>query len=224
MEKNILCSYTMTDDTGFAPNPYHGILTLATCKPQIRRSERVKEGVWIAGWAGKALQQNGGRELIYLAQVSKKIPLGEYYENYKEKRPLLIEESYMEHKKDEKKRCSRIKASAENNPDIMGDNIYKLNRLSGLLEWQPNNFHTSDCAEHDTNGQNAIICNEFYYFGGNKGKHLFVPEEYRIRMPKRYTVFTEDSQIDNPVTAFINFVRQHSNEATIKRDKDESNI
>nr|WP_269667332.1 hypothetical protein [Polaromonas naphthalenivorans] len=28
----------MTHDSGFAPNPFHGTLTLATCKPGIRRT------------------------------------------------------------------------------------------------------------------------------------------------------------------------------------------
>ncbi|WP_198140678.1 Nmad2 family putative nucleotide modification protein [Polaromonas naphthalenivorans] len=30
--------YLMTHDSGFAPNPFHGTLTLATCKPGIRRT------------------------------------------------------------------------------------------------------------------------------------------------------------------------------------------
>ena len=38
-----LISYKVKHDTGFAPNPYFGILTLATCKPAIRRSSKIQE-------------------------------------------------------------------------------------------------------------------------------------------------------------------------------------
>ncbi|WP_347927045.1 hypothetical protein [Pseudomonas helvetica] len=31
-------SYVITHDHGFAPNPHGGVLTLATCKPVIRRT------------------------------------------------------------------------------------------------------------------------------------------------------------------------------------------
>lgn len=35
-----LFAYKMTHDTGFAPNPFWGYLTLATCKPKIREKKR----------------------------------------------------------------------------------------------------------------------------------------------------------------------------------------
>ena len=35
---DLLYAYIMTDDKGFAPNPFSGICTLACCKPAIRRS------------------------------------------------------------------------------------------------------------------------------------------------------------------------------------------
>ncbi|MGE3595803.1 MAG: hypothetical protein AB7N70_09645 [Dehalococcoidia bacterium] len=41
-------SYKMTHDTGFAPNPFWGCLTLATCKPGIRQTRG--PGDWIAGF------------------------------------------------------------------------------------------------------------------------------------------------------------------------------
>ena len=34
-------SYIVTHDTGYAPNPFHGFLTLACCKPLIRRTAEV---------------------------------------------------------------------------------------------------------------------------------------------------------------------------------------
>jgi hypothetical protein len=50
-----LVSYKMTHDSGFAPNPFHGYLTLATCKPGIRRSGSRRVGDWIAGFTSAAL-------------------------------------------------------------------------------------------------------------------------------------------------------------------------
>jgi hypothetical protein len=55
MQSNtILRSYKMTSDRGFAPNPYAGILTLAICKPYIRKHCAV-EGQWLAGFTSKRL-------------------------------------------------------------------------------------------------------------------------------------------------------------------------
>ena len=42
-----LYSYVMIYDTGFAPNPFWGYCTLATCKPGIRRP--AEQGDWIIG-------------------------------------------------------------------------------------------------------------------------------------------------------------------------------
>lgn len=61
-----LYSYTITHDTGFAPNPFWGWCTLATCKPQIRRTAQV--GDWIAGLSPKAT----GNRLVYAMQVSER--------------------------------------------------------------------------------------------------------------------------------------------------------
>ena len=45
--ENKLYSYKMRHDTRFAPNPLFGVLTLATCKPSMRRNMQI--GNWIAG-------------------------------------------------------------------------------------------------------------------------------------------------------------------------------
>lgn len=36
-----LYAYAITRDLGFAPNPFHGFCTLATCKPGIRKTAKV---------------------------------------------------------------------------------------------------------------------------------------------------------------------------------------
>jgi len=57
--ENKLYSYIMTSDSGFAPNPFHDICTLATCKPETRRL--AKKGDWILGFSGKSLKVYNGR-------------------------------------------------------------------------------------------------------------------------------------------------------------------
>lgn len=47
-----LYSYKMTNDSGFAPNPFWGILTPVTRKASTRRSKKV--GDWIAGFTSGA--------------------------------------------------------------------------------------------------------------------------------------------------------------------------
>ena len=56
--------YKMTADNGGAPCVYGGILSLAICKPMIRR--KAKEGDWIIGLGGKNL----GEGIIYVAHVT----------------------------------------------------------------------------------------------------------------------------------------------------------
>ena len=74
-----LFSYKLTHDGGFAPNPFWGALTLATCKPLIRLHKR--PGDWIAGFTSAALCDDavGQERLIYLMQVHRKMPIAQYF-------------------------------------------------------------------------------------------------------------------------------------------------
>jgi hypothetical protein len=65
--------YKMTTDNGGAPCVCDGLLSLAICKPQIRKNAPI--GSLIIGIGGKAL---GGR-LIYAARVTGKLSHGCYY-------------------------------------------------------------------------------------------------------------------------------------------------
>ena len=60
-------SYVVARDYGFAPNPFHGVLTLANCKQQIRRVAKV--GDWVIGHSSKKLGQklsmNGSLVTMY---------------------------------------------------------------------------------------------------------------------------------------------------------------
>jgi hypothetical protein len=83
----VLRAYKITHDSGFAPNPYAGCLTLATCKPGIRRVHQI--GAWLAGFTSQRLNGDmpDAERLIYLALVSHKMELKDYYRQYPQKRP-----------------------------------------------------------------------------------------------------------------------------------------
>jgi hypothetical protein len=69
-----LFSYTMTSDSGFAPNPNNGYLTLACSKPVIRKVAKV--GDWLLGLHSKNSKSKG---ICYLARISETLSLDEYY-------------------------------------------------------------------------------------------------------------------------------------------------
>ena len=77
----MLYSYKMTNDSGFAPNPFYGVLTLATCKPKIRLLR--KENDYIAGFTSKRLcdDEVGQERLIFLMKVTKKLTIEQYYKD-----------------------------------------------------------------------------------------------------------------------------------------------
>jgi len=153
-----LFTYKLTHDTGFAPNPFGGILTLANCKPLIRKYKKI--GQWIAGFTSNDLNKNLKRQdyntprLVYLMQVTDKISFEKYWndEKYDNRKPKNIKSNII---------MERI-----------GDNIYKPLKSNALL---PNDFEQIENTQHnggdlkktDLSGEYILISNKFYYFGDN---------------------------------------------------------
>ena len=153
-----LFCYKMKDDSGFAPNPFYGFLTLATCKPLIRKCK--VEGDWIAGFTSKALNGDkvGEERLVYLMKVTKKITYDEYWNNsdYACKKPGLDASGFEER---------------------AGDNIYKPNTNHSFGYEQINNKnHFEGDKEHDLPGKYVLVSDQFYYFGSSP---IEIPLEYR---------------------------------------------
>lgn len=144
MERNLLCrTYFQTNDTGFAPNPCHGFLTLANCMKRIRKTTptllKDNDEVWIAGFCGIELskkvckgQMDNVQKLIYLAKVTKHVDYETYWNapEYQCKKPLS-EEAF--EKKYHPKSIKEIKEQIEKNviditdlsyQEICGDNIW----------------------------------------------------------------------------------------------------
>ena len=169
MAKEFLYCYKMTHDTGFAPNPYHGVLTLATCKPTIRRCAEVN--YWISGWTSNKVQGKSDefhftddtQKLIYLAKVSDKQEIAKYWKEYPQKRQPT---KSIEGKKECFRSCGNNIVVKNDDISSYGDNIYEpdANDPSGFKQHK-NSHHNEQNKAHDLSGKNVLVCEEFYYFG-----------------------------------------------------------
>lgn len=142
-------SYVVTRDFGFAPNPFHGYCTLATCKPTIRRNASV--GDWIIGTG--SVTKKMGYKLIYAMRVTEILTFQEYWE-------------------DDRFFCKRP-VSNGSLAQMYGDNIYWKDKKND--EWNQENSHHSHpdgtINTHNLNrdipGENVLISEQFYYFGSD---------------------------------------------------------
>jgi|SRR6267143_298823 len=82
-----LYSYVIARDFAFAPNPFYGVCTLATCKPKIRATAKV--GDWVLATGSKAKKREG--HIVYAMNVEEILTFDEYWRDarFRQKRPLL---------------------------------------------------------------------------------------------------------------------------------------
>jgi len=148
-----LHSYVVARDYGFAPNPFFGVCTLATCKPVIRRTVAI--GDWVIGTGSKT----NGREkhLVYAMRVNGAMKFEEYWADprFQTKKPNL--------------RGSRKQA--------YGDNIYSRSPTTG--RWGQSNSHHSlnDGSPNHKNitkdtGTNRILFSEDFAYFGRSGPRI----------------------------------------------------
>lgn len=143
-----LYSYVVARDFGFAPNPFHGFCTLATCKSDIRRTATV--GDLVIG-TGSATRKRGGY-LVYIMNVTEVTTFDRYWidRRFTGKKPSM--------------HGSKKQA--------FGDNIY--HRTAGSGPWMQENSHhsladgTANFANvaNDTKSINVLVSSDFLYFGG----------------------------------------------------------
>ncbi len=139
--------YVVDRDFGFAPNPFHNLCTLATCKPRIRSVARKDD--WIIGMGGSRLKATG--KCIFSMRVSRRITFNEYWENplYRDKKPVRNGSKKM----------------------IVGDNIYhqadgnwqQLNSHHSYPDGSPNPHNVAN----DTQTNAVLISDYFFYFGAS---------------------------------------------------------
>lgn len=166
-----LYTYKMTTDIGFAPNPFCNILTLATCKPTIRRC--ADRGDMLVGFTAKTGHRMNGKvgKILYIGIIDKIVTLGEYFNNpsYDMKKPD------MEHDKQIYK---------------VGDNCYRKDSGHKLGFEQLHCMHSNrktglrddDRAKWDISGENVLICSDFMYFGN---KAVDTPPNLQAVIPNR---------------------------------------
>lgn len=152
-----LYSYVVARDYGFAPNPFHGVCTLATCKPMIRATAGVDDLV-----VGVGPKTKGRNHLFtYAMRVTETLSFDEYWQDprFRVKRPNLS--------------GSRKQA--------YGDNIYHRNQESAWI--QEDSHHSlrdgSPNIENlviDTGADRVLISDDFSYWGA---KGLAIPTRFR---------------------------------------------
>jgi hypothetical protein len=135
-----LCSYVMTHDFGFAPNPFGGYCTLAACTPN-HCLVKLDPGDWLVGHSSMKL----GRKLIYAMEILQVLSLAAYYQDPR-----------FQHKKPRFDRTLQ---------EACGDNIY-YEKEDGVLERHRSGFHIEKRRQdQDKNGNRVFIADHFFYFG-----------------------------------------------------------
>lgn len=140
-------SYKLSRDYGFAPNPFHGICTLATCKPQIRREAEV--GDLVVGCGSGELRMVG--KMIFMMRISEKMTFQQYWND---------------------PRFSSKKANLQASRAAgYGDNIYHIENQQWVQE---DSHHSYDDGienpanlERDISSDNVLIGEDFIYWGSN---------------------------------------------------------
>lgn len=143
-------SYVVDRDYGFAPNPFYGYCTLATCKPVIRRCAQI--GEWVVGTGTRILNREKCKYLMFFMEITEAMSFTDYWNDARFflKRPDL---------KGSRKRS-------------YGDNIYRFD--SSDEQWrQINSHHSHDDGTpnvrnivHDTQTDRVLVSNRFAYWGG----------------------------------------------------------
>lgn len=141
-----LYSYVVARDFGFAPNPFFGTCTLATCKPKIRRVAKLND--WVVGTG--CADRNRRGTLVYAMRITEALTFEQYSADprFDRKKPNL---------------CGSKKLA-------FGDNIYWRDGQ----DWQQLDSHHSHAdgsrnlanVKNDTQTNRVLLSTDFAYFGG----------------------------------------------------------
>jgi hypothetical protein len=161
-----LYSYVVARDFGFAPNPFFGFCTLATCKPVIR--EHASVGDWVIGTGAKLKYGYSGR-LIFAMQVSDAIDFDAYWSDprFSRKRPNLSGSLQV----------------------LYGDNIY---HHRGKHWVQADSHHSMEDGslnqanlEWDTGVDRLLVASKFVYWGRAAP---VIPKQFRSFGAKKHDI------------------------------------
>src|SRR4030043_501693 len=147
LDQRNLYVYVVDRDFGFAPNPFHGYCTLATCKPGIRKGAGI--GDWVMGVGGRRLRATG--KCIFVMNISEICIFEEYWADIR----------------------FQIKKPVRNGSLVMmvGDNVYHKDVTTGNWIQEDSHHSNQDGStnmtnfQRDTQTDNVLISNHFFYFG-----------------------------------------------------------
>jgi hypothetical protein len=152
-----LCTYIVTEDTGFAPNPFGEWCTLAACTPN-HMSAQLNEGDRIVGFLSKSRQN----KFLFAMEILSVMQMGDYFTDprFESKKP--------QKSSDWRERC--------------GDNIYEQ-LADGTWVQHENYSHTTRAEKRqDTKHPKVFIASKFWYCGKDS---LVVPAQYAPLIPGR---------------------------------------
>lgn len=138
--------YVVTHDTGFAPNPFYGYCTLATCMRGIR--QRAEVGDWVLGVGSIRNSQDG--KLLYAMKVEE----------------ILSFDDYWTHPRFQSKKPSPNGTQESQR----GDNLYHRDPRSGdwiqaLGDHSKNGCQDPKHVENDTKSPRVLVSRQFIYYG-----------------------------------------------------------
>jgi len=176
-----LFTYTIPFDDGAAPNPFHGMCSLAICKPGIRKAAQV--GDWVAGLGSRNAPSGdlSGR-LVYAMRVEEVVSLKDYDHFALTRWPHRIPNT-----------------GSFALQDRLGDCIYDYSSGSPA---QRNGVHDAGNVATDLRGENVLISRDFYYYGA---KAIPLPD---FLLPIRHQTQGHKSTCNNPYfDGFVEWIR-----------------
>jgi len=192
----MLYSYVMVRDFGFAPNPFFGYCTLATCKPDIRKGAQI--GDWVIGTGSAAKNSNFKNRLIYTMRIEEKLTFDNYWNDARfiNKKPVM--------------NGSRMQ--------WYGDNIYHIDSNTGKFI-QENSHHSlrdglvnMNNYKRDISGKFVLISKTYWYFGREA---ILIPDKLKgiIKSGRQYRKIDDEALI----RAFVVWIKKQQGYAFIGR-------
>lgn len=130
-------TYVIAADAGSPPNYDPPAVTLAVCKPRIRKKAKV--GDLVLAFAGSAVNPISSHSVVWAGIVSEVLTFAEYWND---------------------RRFASKKPDRTNVPD----NFYKPIGTSGFA-WQSNPVHGPEAQDRDTGGLNVLVFDYAWRFG-----------------------------------------------------------
>ena len=179
----MLFTYVVRWDHGFAPNPFYGACTVATCKPYIRKKANIDDWVLGTGSAERDVQGHA----IFLMRVTETSRFDDYWSlpAFALKRPVMN---------------GSLKQR-------FGDNIYHRNASGGWL--QADSRHSQDGIANEFNlrrdtrtTDRVLISSDFIYWGENAPK---IPKslQHFVIARQGWDEITDQTEIDK----FVNWAK-----------------